>query len=100
MTYAKKIPKLIANEKMTASQIAEKMEMDPKNLYPVLNKLVKRGLIMKVNGDKRPIKYRGSTKNILLKNLYEIMMNKMKPIETLTKNEKITIKMIDEVLNQ
>lgn len=100
MTYAKKIPLIIADKKMTANQIASIMEMDPKNLYPVLNKLVKRGLIMKVNSDKRPIKYRGSTKNILLKNLYDIMMTKMKASEKLTKDEIITIKMIDEVLNK
>lgn len=99
MSNAEIIPKIIANKKMTAKEISNKTGIDIKSTYTILNELVSRGLIMKVNNE-RPSKYRGSTKKILLKNLYDIMMNKMKAIEKLSKDEKTTIKMIDEVLKK
>jgi len=99
MSNAEIIPKIIANKKMTAKEISKESGINIKSLYVILNELVSRGLIMKVN-DGKPSKYRGSTKKILLKNIYEIMMNKMKAIEKLTKDEIITIKMIDEVLSK
>jgi len=99
MTNVDKILNVLENQKLTSSQISELTGIENNSLYVVLNELTQRNLIMRVN-ESKPYKYRNSTKKVLLKGLYDIMVNKMKAVEKLNKHEITMIKMIDEVLNK
>ena len=91
---------LLAKEELTSKEITEKLGEDiTSNIVCVyLNILLNDGRIERTN-DKRPFKYKIPTKPVeLLKQLYEIMDTKMKPVKPLDDNEKKVLTVIMEMI--
>lgn len=101
MTKERRIPKimeLLGNKELTSIEIASELNIPKRNCASYLTALRKSGRIVKIN-DNIPYKYKLATKPIeLLKQLYEIMDTKMKPVKPLDDNEKEVLTVIMEMI--
>ncbi len=88
-----KIIELLLKEELTAEEISEKLNMTKKNVWIYLSNLKNDKRIIVVN-DKRPYKYRAVKPLELLKQLYGIMIEYMKPIKPLEDTKKEILKTI------
>lgn len=98
MTKLEQIMNILKDRELTSLEIASEINIPKDNCSSYLNTLYKDGRIERIS-DKRPFKYKIPTKPIeLLKQLYEIMDTKMKPVKPLDDNEKEVLTVIMEMI--
>jgi len=98
-TKLERIMDLLRDRELTSLEIASEINIPTKNCSSYLNTLYKDGRIERIN-DKRPYKYKIATKPIeLLKQLYEIMDNRMEFTEKPTELEQQVILKIEVLIN-
>ena len=98
MTKLEQIMNILKDRELTSLEIASKINIPKDNCSSYLNTLYKDGRIERIS-DKRPFKYKIPMKPIeLLKQLYEIMDTKMKPVKPLDDNEKEVLTVIMEMI--
>ena len=89
---------ILKDRELTSLEIASEINIPKDNCSSYLNTLYNDGRIERIS-DKRPFKYKLATKPIeLLKQLYEIMDTKMKPVKPLDDNEKEVLTVIMEMI--
>lgn len=91
MTILEQILDILKDQELTSIEIAKELKIPKNNCASYLNTLLKQKKIERTN-NKRPYKYKKSLTPIeLLKQLYNLMDNKMKPVKPLDENEKEVI---------
>ncbi|GAH53273.1 unnamed protein product [marine sediment metagenome] len=97
ITKIDKILELLTERELTSLEISTKLGIDKDILYPKLSRLDKENRTMRTN-DKKPYKYIAITPKALLKQLYDIMDKKMKPISSLNEIEQKSLTKIEEMI--
>ena len=98
MTILEEIMGLLRDRELTSLEIASEINIPKDNCSSYLNTLYNDGRIERTN-DKRPFKYRiAETPMELLKQLYDLMNNKMKYKKTPVDEDAELIKQIELVI--
>ena len=82
---------------LTSLEISKKTGINIDMVYVYLNDLKHKGKVVRVN-DKKPYQYIAITPKLLLRRLYNIMINKMTPKEQLNENQFKTLNLIEKVV--
>jgi len=98
ITKINSILELLSEKELTSLEISAKLGIVLDVLYPKLSRLLKEERIIRVN-EKKPYKYKAIIPKALLKQLYNIMVNKMTPKERLNENQFNTLTLIEKVIN-
>ena len=97
ITKINSILDLLTEKELTSLEISASLGIAKDILYPKLSRLQKEKRIMRTN-DKKPYKYKAIIPKALLKQLYNIMVNKMTPKERLNENQFKTLNLIEKVV--
>ena len=97
ITKIDKILELLTEKELTSLEISANLGIVKDVLYPKLSRLQKENRIIRTN-DKKPYKYKAIIPKALLKQLYDIMINKMTPKERLNENQFKTLTLIEKVV--
>ena len=98
MTILEEIMALLRDRELTSLEIASEINIPKRNCSAYLNTLYNDGRIERTT-DKRPFKYRiAETPKTLLKQLYDLMNNKMKYEKTPVNEDVELIKQIELVI--
>jgi len=98
ITKINSILDLLTEKELTSLEISASLGIAKDILYPKLSRLDKENRIIRIK-DKKPYKYTTITPKALLKQLYNIMADKMIPKERLNKSESNTINIIERLIN-
>lgn len=92
---------LLKVETLTTKEIVEKLKIPIEHVWTYISQFSRNGKVIKVGKQGRFNLYKAVEDNPikLLKQLYNIMDKKMKPITLLDENEKKMLFIIEEVLN-
>jgi len=98
ITKINSILELLSEKELTSLEISGNLGIVKDVLYPKLSRLKGENRII-ITNDKKPYKYKAITPKALLKQLYNIMVNKMIPKERLNEFESNTINIVERLIN-
>lgn len=101
MSKRNELLELLKVETLTTNEIVEKLGIPIEHVWTYISQFSRKGKVVKVGKKGRFNLYKAVEDNPikLLKQLYNIMDKKMKPITLLDENEKKMLFIIEEVLN-
>ncbi len=98
MSEKKRIVELLEKETLNSVGVSERLGIKLDSVYVYLSVLESEKKIVKIT-DKRPHKYISITPEALMKRVYSIMLNKMRPKEKLSEFElKYTMNKVEELM--
>jgi len=98
ITKINRILEELTEKELTSLEISANLGIAKDILFPKISRLRKEHWIIRIN-DKKPYKYTAITPKALLKQLYNIMINKMNPKERLIESEFNTINIVERLIN-